>query len=338
MQHPTCIAFHRANKLGDDVVALKAFYAAKILYPHTKILVFTNTFGATLYSCAPFVDEIINLDDDISFAQHTIDILIITHRTSHNIALAKRINAKKIIMQAHISNLLLPNFVKDFNFSIKSRLEGDNILRYVRKIDKKHFDTHISMIDFSQAKLQSTATSQEFVKNFLQTHAIDSTATLIGINIFGSGKSPYNFSLQTWLEVIQTLANTYPNLTFVLTSQSKSPICTMQFAQPNIAVFINDDIINLIALTSHLAMLVSCDTGNIHIADNLGIPRVGLYAKHVLKRWSAITFTNNDNAHKFASLCVQKNQNPDTLAPQFITLVREKLEQWLGICLDDKKI
>ena len=29
MQHPTCIAFHRANKLGDDVVALKAFYAAK---------------------------------------------------------------------------------------------------------------------------------------------------------------------------------------------------------------------------------------------------------------------------------------------------------------------
>lgn len=99
MQHPTCIAFHRANKLGDDVVALKAFYAAKILYPHTKILVFTNTFGATLYSCAPFVDEIINLDDDISFAQHTIDILIITHRTSHNIALAKRINAKKIIMQ-----------------------------------------------------------------------------------------------------------------------------------------------------------------------------------------------------------------------------------------------
>lgn len=78
MQHPTCIVFHRANKLGDDVVALKAFYAAKILYPHTKILVFTNTFGATLYSCAPFVDEIINLDDDISLAQHTIDILIIT--------------------------------------------------------------------------------------------------------------------------------------------------------------------------------------------------------------------------------------------------------------------
>lgn len=102
MQHPTCIAFHRANKLGDDVVALKAFYAAKILYPHTKILVFTNTFGATLYSCAPFVDEIINLDDDISFAQHTIDILIITHRTSHNIALAKRINAKKKLLCKHI--------------------------------------------------------------------------------------------------------------------------------------------------------------------------------------------------------------------------------------------
>lgn len=292
MRDISCIAFHRCNKLGDNIVALKAFYAARVLYPRTTLIVYTNALGANLYSCVPFIDEIINLDDNKLLPKYTIDILIITHRTAANIEFAKRTGAKKVIMQAHLSNLFLPNFLKDFNFSVKSRLESANILRYVRMIDKTHFDSTLPSIDFTQAKLQSTAANQAFVQQFLDSHAL-THQTLIGINIFGSGESAWNFSLEVWLELIHTLARTYPKLTFVLTSRAQSPLCSLIFTEPNIIVFANnDDILNLVALTSRLAMLVSVDTGNIHIADNLGIPRIGLYPHSMLRRWSAISFNN----------------------------------------------
>lgn len=292
MHNLRIIAFHRCNKLGDNVVALKAFYAAKILYPYAKILVYTNALGANLYACVPFIDEIINLDAHTPLPQYTIDICIITHRTRANIDFAKRIKAKKVIMQAHLSNLLLPHFRKDFNFSVQSRLESDNILRYVRMIDKTHFDSMLPMIDFTQAKLQSTPANQAFVQQFLDSHVI-AHHTLIGINIFGSGESAWNFSLEVWLEIIRTLAQTYPKVAFILTTRMQSPLCSIHFTEPNIVVFANnDDVLNLVALTARLAMLVSVDTGNMHIADNLGIPRVGLYPSSMIRRWSAIGFNN----------------------------------------------
>ena len=356
MQDLTHIAFHRCNKLGDNIVALKAFYAAKILYPHAKILIYTNTLGANLYACVPFIDEIINLDEHKALPRRSIDILIITHKMAANIDFAKRTGAKRVIMQAHLSNLFLPNFLKDFNFSVKSRLESDNILRYVRMIDKSHFDSMLPTIDFTQAKLQSAPANQRYVQQFLDSHAL-AHQPLIGINIFGSGQSAWNFSLDVWLELIRTLARTYPMLTFILTSRAQSPLCSVCFDEPNIIVFANnDDILNLVALTSHLAMLVSVDTGNIHMADNLGIPRVGLYLRSVLNRWAAIGFNNQsfstknfvdtcvnkgggiaERAEEFASLSVATGQDPNPLAPQFLTLVCEKLAQWLGICLNTPK-
>lgn len=356
MQDLTHIAFHRCNKLGDNIVALKAFYAAKILYPHAKILIYTNTLGANLYACVPFIDEIINLDEHKALPRRSIDILIITHKMAANIDFAKRTGAKRVIMQAHLSNLFLPNFLKDFNFSVKSRLESDNILRYVRMIDKSHFDSMLPTIDFTQAKLQSAPANQAFVQEFLNSHTL-AHQPLIGINIFGSTQSAWNFSLDVWLELIRTLARTYPMLTFILTSRAQSPLCSVCFDDPNIIVFVNnDDILNLVALTSHLAMLVSVDTGNIHMADNLGIPRVGLYLRSVLNRWAAIGFNNQsfstknfvdtcvnkgggiaERAEEFASLSVATGQDPNPLAPQFLTLVCEKLAQWLGICLNTPK-
>ena len=45
------------------------------------------------------------------------------------------------------------------------------------------------------------------------------------------------------------------------------------FSEENIKVFTNDDdLLNLVEFTSRLDLLISVDTGNVHIADNLNKP------------------------------------------------------------------
>ena len=52
-----------------------------------------------------------------------------------------------------------------------------------------------------------------------------------------------------------------------------NPYTFESFVEPNIVVFKNDtQLINLVALTAHLDLLLSLNTGNIHIADHLQIP------------------------------------------------------------------
>lgn len=57
------LAFHKIDRLGDNVVALKAIYAIKSLYPQVKLSVLTNSLGKNLYTPLEFIDKIINLED-----------------------------------------------------------------------------------------------------------------------------------------------------------------------------------------------------------------------------------------------------------------------------------
>ena len=51
------------------------------------------------------------------------------------------------------------------------------------------------------------------------------------------------------------------------------------FIEENIKVFVNnDDLLNLVELTSRVNLCISLSTGNIHIADNLGIDTLGFFA------------------------------------------------------------
>lgn len=150
------ILLHRAIALGDNVVAIKAIYALKCLYPSAKIIVATNNIGAQIYSKLPFIDELLNIDANPRAIHEldAIDYFIATHRTSAFIAFAKSTNARKIILRAHLHSLYSPRFINDFNIYGKGRAESGNLLRLVRVINKRVFDRGIKNIDFSGAKLR----------------------------------------------------------------------------------------------------------------------------------------------------------------------------------------
>lgn len=163
------IAFHRANKVGDNVVAIKALYALKMLYPDFKLMVLTNGVGEALYRYLGFVDYLFDIDKSPEMAkvrEIELEFLIITHKCPPNIALAKSLNVRKIIMYAHAYNLFVPRFQVIFPRGIKSHHESENLLCLVRAINKAHFDKNFPLIDFSQACLVAGAENKAFVEAF----------------------------------------------------------------------------------------------------------------------------------------------------------------------------
>ncbi len=163
------ILFHRAVKIGDNVVAIRAIYALKCLFPNANLIVTTNHIGANLYANLPFIDTLLDLETNphAIYELDSIDYFIITHRTSENIAFAKSTNARRIIIRAHLHSLYSPRFINDFNFSVKSRPESANLLRLARLINRRIFDSGIKSVDFSKAKIGFARENSDFVERFL---------------------------------------------------------------------------------------------------------------------------------------------------------------------------
>lgn len=197
--------FHRAIGVGDNVVAIKAMFMLKKMYPKSKLIVVTNSIGENLYRFLPFIDVIEstqnlgkyflqnpqnpqkswdsqnlrdfqNLQDSQNLCDSTnspnlIDYFILTHRTKENIALAKQTNAKKIIVKAHTHTLFSSRFINSFRNSNKY-LESQNLLYLIRLVDKNRFDSVYKSIDFSEAKLLEREENRAFVESFFKKHKI----------------------------------------------------------------------------------------------------------------------------------------------------------------------
>lgn len=309
------IIFHRVNKIGDNIVAIRAIYAIKALFPSANLIVATNNIGANLYANLPFIDTLLNVEANPNAicAIPNIDFFIITHRITANIALAKATNAKKIIIRAHLSTLHSPRFINDYNFNTKSRAESENLLRLVRLIDKRIFDSKIKSVDFNNAKLRFIKENSDFVEVFLEqnangggqnknpanisgcescksyeTYESRKSHNLIGINFFGSGGIGY-FSLESWREIVESLASKFSDFDFVILCPPNTHL--EPFSAPNVAIFKNNaDLLNIVAMTAHCNALISVDTGNVHIADNLQVPTLGIYTRKMLKRWRGGTY------------------------------------------------
>ncbi len=85
--------------------------------------------------------------------------------------------------------------------------------------------------------------------------------------------SNFNFSLNDWISLAESLSKEFPQILFILTTYETNPIKLEINESQNLKVFCNNaDILNLVEITSRLDLFVSVNTGNVHIADNLRIP------------------------------------------------------------------
>lgn len=108
------------------------------------------------------------------------------------------------------------------------------------------------------------------------------------MNIFGSGGVGY-LSVDLWREIVESLANEFIAMDFTLLCPPNAHL--EPFSVPNVRIFVNNsDLLNLVAMIARCNVLISVDTGNVHIADNLQVPTLGIYTRKMIKRWRGGTY------------------------------------------------
>lgn len=100
-----------------------------------------------------------------------------------------------------------------------------------------------------------------------------------------------------------------------------------RFCAPNVAIFKNNaDLLNLVAMSARLNALISVDTGNIHIADNLQIPTLGIYTRKMIKKWRGGTYGG-----KFVEFMVRSNESDLARKNRLLAFLRTEIANILCV-------
>ena len=300
---PKAIAFDRRLGVGDIISSIPAFYMIKRLYPQAKFTLITNKIGASLCKNYDFIDEILveNVDFELKnlpkiLDEKGVEVLILGHRTSKNIKLFKKSKVSKIISWRHLHSLFSSRFKHPKHIKRLQRLEILRCLDLIKMINPKIYSQNIDKFTPDTAmlnviRLKTCEKNKIFVDNFLrdifnENYKNESTNIqakpykIIALSPFGLSSKNYNLKINDWIELAKNLASEFKDTLFVFMNFKGSGYEFAPFNEKNIRVFMNDeDLLNLVELTSRLSLCISLSTGNIHIADNLGIDTLGFFAK-----------------------------------------------------------
>ncbi|EID3271859.1 glycosyltransferase family 9 protein [Campylobacter upsaliensis] len=280
------IVFHQ-NGFGDLLVCFKALYAIKCLYPKDKLILAQKGFSdESFLQNISFIDEIYTGGGGgKDFENLKSDVFITNIRNSHFFKTLHKFQFKRIIAQPHLLSLLY-HFDTPLPYRRTKLHMSEIALKLVRAIDKRHYDTNFSKINFKEVRNllpSDTILSDEFFKQNTKFSKI------IALNIFGNQTENIGFNPlpRTWLNLSQNLAKEHPEILFVLVNFTHN---TLQFnlkKQANLKVFINNDsIASLVAFCKRLDGLISVDTGIVHLCDILQIPSLIFIPKHTFYRFS----------------------------------------------------
>ncbi|RDU61528.1 hypothetical protein CQA44_08690 [Helicobacter sp. MIT 14-3879] len=208
----------------------------------------------------------------------------------------------------------------------------DIMLHFVRRIKPKVFDVHIASLDFKDSMLHVGETyktrAQEFLLQSLESvrihlakspkHSQNRDTTVLTnshlphlksmqtINPYLIMINPFNvnnlFSLTMpyWLKLMEKITQIPQCIPLVVTYPQvhKDFMEKINHYEGNLSSLIvfanNDDILNLVAIIKEMSCLISPSTGSIHVASNLHIPTLGLYAEWDTGRWGT-----RDNRYVF---------------------------------------
>lgn len=135
--------------------------------------------------------------------------------------------------------------------------------------------------------------------------------------------SNFNFSLNDWISLAESLSKEFPQILFILTTYETNPIKLEINESQNLKVFCNNaDILNLVEITSRLDLFVSVNTGNVHIADNLRIPTLEVIIGEECNLWSGGSYSGEYDA---IPLFKDFKENYKDYLERFYQLVKSKI-------------
>lgn len=307
-----------SRELGSNIVYTKALCAIKALFA-CRLIVFGNATTTALYSQASHIDLLLDIGADVwdpiskeniskqiaTINSFACDYLIVSDSKSSFLRFGLATNAKRVLCARKFVSLFawrartLPIYAS----RTYKQMSFENILLHlVRLINPKAFDTAITRLDFSPARLCAPESIQAQVDTILryiyQKRFAKSClggggykSRLIVINPFNVNNA-YSLPQHAWLELIaqvckthQVLVITYPAVHREFMQALRSYKQQRNFNSRNLIIFANNKLPHLIALITRASVCISPSTGTTHLALNLGVPSIGLYAQYDKPRW-----------------------------------------------------
>lgn len=203
--------------LGDDFIAMEAIYALKKIYKCKVVLFRVGGAMNQIVNQMDFVDEYYALDGYLSaksvpiINKYHYDYLIITKSESQLFPLLPKLNARKIIIAAKGINIFLalsPKYtiVPMRNIFLQKVGLREQCIKMVRAIDSRLYDKSVKTLDFSKARVRTTAKNKRFVDKFLEANLQTKNTALILVNPFNI-TSAFSLSLQGYFEIMRQICN-----------------------------------------------------------------------------------------------------------------------------------
>ncbi len=271
------------NWLGDVIFTTPAFKAIKKFYPESFLGVVVARRTAPILKNNPYIDKIFKLNEKkeeksifskINFIKklklYQFDKVILFHRSFTKTLLIYLSRVKEIIGYDYKKRSLLltkkiPKINKD---SVHKQDYYLNILKSLGiNIDDKNCQIYLDKQEERNTK--QLIPPPESLKNYY----------LIGLNPF-SNWTPKNWPLSFYRELIEKILTQLPNSLFFITSQDKQNNILNSFGkfkEKIIDLSGKTDLRQLAAIYKQLDLVISGDSGPLHLAGSLGTKFIAIF-------------------------------------------------------------
>ena len=275
--------------IGDTLFNTPVFRSLKKHFPNKKLIVVMNPKNYKLFETNPYIDEIILYSGK---TKHFLSALKNLRKLHPKLILALHSNDPQATPLAVLSGakyiIKLPNDKNKFNKwhtnEIVSKIDGEHFikirLKYLKYLGIEENNCQMELF----LKNEWIGKVENFFKNI-------SYSKLIGFQIGASTISRRWFN-QKWVELGKKLLKLYPDIKIVLTGAPSEKYLTDEVEKG-----IDDKrVLNLAgkfslggaaALIDKLDLLITPDTGPLHIAIALQTPTIALFAAANYKETNA---------------------------------------------------
>jgi len=270
-----------STAIGDTLLSIPAISAVRERYPEAKILAHLNIRNIELFDNNPDIDGIIPyyggyrkfFKTIMEFCRHKFDLALIFHGNEPQATPMAYLSGARFIIK-------LPN-TSEFRFLLSNKDEFPQ-WDTLNGIEKRLVTARLAGCSTDNGKMELLLQdNNEPVDRFLKENNIDSNDILIGFQTGASTVSRMWFA-DRFIELGRRIVNENRGIKIVLTgSLQENKYCRM------IAEGIGDNALvsagrialkHMPSLLGKLRLLVTGDTGTMHMAIAVGTPVVALFA------------------------------------------------------------
>jgi len=298
------------NHLGDMIVSLPLYYALRKKFTSAKIILVAakTAYPIPLKQINPLIDEVYILENStlisiiktvIKLRKHKFQIGIVpsTIRLSTTSHIINFLSGAEI--RVGVANIDGKKNNAAFLLNVKKYFEWEknNVNQSIRNHQiAQLLKAELTENEIKEIRISPKKEALDYVKKKLYEHFGDDDNYIIGIHP-GAGKSENIWDPDNFYKLIIKMKKSYSfKLVITCGAMDKEIVnkLTNQLKQNNIQYFVDEgfSLQELLALMSNYKLLITNDTGIMHIAGLLGISIISLFGPTNPYEWAP----KNDNS------------------------------------------